>query len=131
MNNLNDQQKGSLLAFVAVIFINFFGSSSTVVIFGQLIGLFLTLIVQVYFLTPILRGYVKNERYKVSLIDWQSKISSFTRPLITIGLLSWLRIVVEKWGLLFFTTYDEAVGFYSIIYSGINRRLDQLTISSA
>ncbi len=102
--------------FVAVIFINIFGSSSTIVIFGQLIGLFLTLIIQVYFLTPTLRGFVKSERYKISKIDWQLKISSFTRPLITIGLLNWLRIAVEKWGLLFFTNYDEAVGFYSIIY---------------
>mgnify|MGYP001264103704 CR=1 FL=1 len=102
--------------FVAVIFINIFGSSSTVVIFGQFIGLFLTLTVQVYFLNSTLRGYVINERYKVSNIDWQSKISSFTLPLITLGLLNWLRIAVEKWGLVFFTNYDEAVGFYSIIY---------------
>ncbi len=102
--------------FVAVIFINIFGSSSTVVIFGQFIGLFLTLTVQVYFLNSTLRGYVINKIYKVSNIDWQSKISSFTLPLITLGLLNWLRIAVEKWGLVFFTNYDEAVGFYSIIY---------------
>ncbi len=99
----------------AVIFIKIFGSSGSIVIYGQFIGLLLVLISQIYFFRKTIRTSINN-KIKTSEIDWQSQIINYSRPLITLGFLNWLRLAAEKWGLFFFTNYDEAVGYYSIIY---------------
>ena len=85
-------------------------------LYGQFIGLIIIFFIQVNLFLPTLKEYIADEEDKIKSVDWQSKIISFSRPLIAIGFLNWLRLAAEKWGVLFFTNYDEAVGFYAIIY---------------
>ncbi len=102
--------------FIAVLFIKLFGASGKVAMFGQFIGLIIVFIIQINLLIPDLRRYISKEVTKTREVDWQKKIISFSRPLIIIGSLNWIRIAAEKWGIIFFTNYDEALGYYAIIY---------------
>ena len=110
----------SLMTFLKFIFalllIRIFGSSATSAMCGQFIGLIIVFFIQVNLFLPTLKEYIADEEDKIKSVDWQPKIISFSRPLIAIGFLNWLRLAAEKWGVLLFTNYDEAVGFYAIIY---------------
>ena len=101
---------------VAVLFIKLFGASGKVALFGQFIGLLIVLFIQLNLFIPDLKKYISKEGNKTREVDWQKKIISFSRPLIVIGALNWTRLAAEKWGILFFTNYDEALGYYAVIY---------------
>ena len=114
--SLNQALTTFLRFLVAVLFIRLFGASGKVALFGQFIGLVIVFFIQLNLLIPDLKRYISKEGNKTREVDWQKKIISFSRPLIVIGALNWIRIAAEKWGILFFTNYDEALGYYAIIY---------------
>ncbi len=101
---------------LALVLIKIFGPSGTVALYGQVFGLAIVLFIQIYQTIKIIKKYDDHDIVKISQVNWQSKVIIFARPLITIGFLNWLKLSAEKWGLLFFTNYDEAVGYFSIVY---------------
>ena len=101
---------------LALVLIKIFGPSGTVALYGQVFGLAIVLFIQIYQTLKIIKKYDDHDIVKISQVNWQSKVIIFARPLITIGFLNWLKLSAEKWGLLFFTNYDEAVGYFSIVY---------------
>ncbi len=100
----------------AIFFIKIFGSSSEAAMYGQFVGLSLVFFSQYYFLKSTLKKEIRNDIDSSPNFNWDLKIIKYTIPLVGLGFVSWLRLAFEKWGLLFFTDYDSAVGFYAIIY---------------
>ena len=100
----------------AILLIIIFGASSEAALFGQLIGLSLVLSSQYYYIKSTLNKENRRENHSGLDIDWDSKIMQFSIPLMSLGFLNWLRLAFEKWGLVFFTNYNSAVGYYAIIY---------------
>ena len=100
----------------AIFFIKIFGSTSEAAMYGQFVGLSLVFFSQYYFLKSTLKKEIRNDIDSSSNFNWDLKIIKYTIPLVGLGFVSWLRLAFEKWGLLFFTDYDSAVGFYAIIY---------------